>query len=190
MTFEKIIKSLSKFLILAFLLIINNVSFADNKEISWDDLLPNEEAGVKINTTGIDMKGIPDISEFGGSKAEFNRFMNDMKEFKKLQKKNALININFDGSRIKIPGYIVPLTFDGDNIIEFLLVPFLGACTHVPPPPANQIIYIKSAKGLKAEQVRSAVWVTGMLNAKSVSTIVADVGYTIDEAAVTSYSSW
>jgi len=43
---------------------------------------------------------------------------------------------------------------------------------------------------LKAEQVRSAVWVTGMLNAKSVSTIVADVGYTIDEAAVTSYSSW
>jgi len=90
MTLEKIIKSLSKFLILAFLLIINNVSFADNKEISWDDLLPNEEAGVKINTTGIDMKGIPDISEFGGSKAEFNRFMNDMKKFKKLQKKMLL----------------------------------------------------------------------------------------------------
>ena len=86
--------------------------------------------------------------------------------------------------------YILPLTFDGDNIIEFLLVPNLGACIHVPPPPANQIIYIKSAKGLKAEQVNSAVWVSGMLKAKSVSTIVADVGYTIDEAAVTSYSSW
>jgi len=84
----------------------------------------------------------------------------------------------------------VPLTFDGDNIIEFLLVPNLGACIHVPPPPANQIIYIKSAKGLKAEQINSAVWVSGMLNAKSVSTIVANVGYTINEASVTSYSSW
>ena len=86
--------------------------------------------------------------------------------------------------------YILPLTFDGDNIIEFLLVPNLGACIHVPPPPANQIIYIKSAKGLKAEQINSAVWVSGMLNAKSVSTIVANVGYTINEASVTSYSSW
>ena len=54
----------------------------------------------------------------------------------------------------------------------------------------NQIIYIKSAKGLKAEQINSAVWVSGMLNAKSVSTIVANVGYTINEASVTSYSSW
>ena len=190
MTLEKIIKSLSKFLILSFLLIINNVSLADNKEISWDDLVPNEETGVKINTTDKNTKGIPDISDFGGSKEELNRFLNDMKEFKKLQKKDALINTKFDGSKIKIPGYIVPLTFDGDNIIEFLLVPNLGACIHVPPPPANQIIYIKSAKGLKAEQINSAVWVSGMLNAKSVSTIVANVGYTINEASVTSYSSW
>ena len=68
MTLEKIIKSLSKFLILTFLLIINNVSLADNKEISWDDLVPNEETGVKINTTDKNTKGIPDISEFGGSK--------------------------------------------------------------------------------------------------------------------------
>ena len=112
MTLEKMMKSFSKFLILIFLLIINSFSFADNKEISWDDLVPNEEAGVKINTTGINTKGIPDISKFGGSKEELNRFLNDMKEFKKLQKKDALINTKFDGSKIKIPGYIVPLTFD------------------------------------------------------------------------------
>ena len=43
----------------------------------------------------------------------------------------------------------MPLDFESTTVKEFLLVPFVGACIHVPPPPANQIIYVKSDKGFE-----------------------------------------
>ena len=52
-----------------------------------------------------------------------------------------------NGKRVRIGGYVVPLDFEATTIKEFLLVPFVGACIHVPPPPANQIVYVKADKG-------------------------------------------
>ena len=40
--------------------------------------------------------------------------------------------------RVQIGGYAVPIDYDGTKITVFLLVPYAGACIHVPPPPANQ----------------------------------------------------
>ena len=54
-----------------------------------------------------------------------------------------------NGKRVRIGGYVVPLDFEATSIKEFLLVPFVGACIHVPPPPANQIVYVKSEKGFE-----------------------------------------
>jgi len=49
---------------------------------------------------------------------------------------------SLDGTNIKISGFAVPLEDKGDGIVEFLLVPYFGACIHTPPPPANQIIHV------------------------------------------------
>ena len=43
----------------------------------------------------------------------------------------------FDGSKVSIRGYLVPLDFSTKKATEFVLVPFLGACIHVPPPPPS-----------------------------------------------------
>jgi hypothetical protein len=51
-------------------------------------------------------------------------------------------NKKLDGKTVKIPGYIVPLDHIGFGVVEFMLVPFIGACIHVPPPPPNQLIYV------------------------------------------------
>jgi len=110
-----------------------------------------------------------------------------MKYVKEAQEKGGFINMKLNNKNIKIPGYITPITFEGENVTEFLFVPYRGACIHVPPPPSNQIIYVKSAKGLKAEDIWSAKWITGILNATPVSTVVANVGYSIQEANVSPY---
>ena len=34
----------------------------------------------------------------------------------------------------------LPLEFSGKRVTEFLLVPWVGACIHTPPPPPNQIV--------------------------------------------------
>jgi uncharacterized protein len=84
-----------------------------------------------------------------------------------------------NGKRVQIGGYIVPLDFDATTVKEFLLVPFVGACVHVPPPPANQIIYVKTDKGIEVGKVFDPIYVTGTMTVSFTSTGLADAGYTI-----------
>ena len=177
-----------KFLLIFFILNFNNTVLAEPKVIDWEDLSPERGLGVKLKLDiKAPVKGTPDISEFNGSKEELDNFLDDMKFMEEMQGENGFINMNLNNKKIKIAGYITPIAFDGDNVTEFLFVPYRGACIHVPPPPANQIIYVKSAKGLKADEIWAPQWFTGTLLADSVSTIVADVGYTIQNASVVPY---
>ena len=90
----------------------------------------------------------------------------------------------FNGKRVRIGGYIVPLDFEATTIKEFLLVPFVGACIHVPPPPANQIVYVKSEKGFAIAGQFDPVWVTGTMKTETAFTGLADAGYTLDAESV------
>jgi len=86
---------------------------------------------------------------------------------------------SLDGKRVRIGGYVVPLDFEATSVKEFLLVPFVGACIHVPPPPANQIIYVKSDEGFGVKGSFDPVYVTGTLKVIATSTGLADAGYSI-----------
>ncbi|MEK9727356.1 MAG: DUF3299 domain-containing protein, partial [Candidatus Margulisiibacteriota bacterium] len=46
---------------------------------------------------------------------------------------------------VEVAGFIVPLEMDEsiDQVKEFMLVPDPLSCIHVPPPPPNQIIFVK-----------------------------------------------
>jgi hypothetical protein len=89
-----------------------------------------------------------------------------------------------DGQTVSIGGYVVPLDFDATTVKEFLLVPFVGACIHVPPPPANQIIYVKTEKGFEVGGQFDPVTVTGKINTTVAFTGLADAGYTITADSV------
>jgi imidazolonepropionase-like amidohydrolase len=62
-----------------------------------------------------------------------------------------------------MPGYALPLEYDGKNVTEFLLVPWVGACIHTPPPPPNQIVYAKAAQPFPAKNRFAPVWIEGRL---------------------------
>lgn len=72
-----------------------------------------------------------------------------------------------DGQRIRIPGYVLPLEFEGTQVVEFLLVPFVGACIHTPPPPPNQIVHVRVDKGIKDWGLFHPVWVTGDMSVQA-----------------------
>lgn len=86
---------------------------------------------------------------------------------------------DLNGKRVRIGGYVVPLDFDATKVTEFLLVPFVGACIHVPPPPANQIIYVKSAQGITLKGEFDPVYVTGTITTEGQFTGLAETGYSI-----------
>ena len=92
----------------------------------------------------------------------------------------------FDNQRIKVAGYFVPLEeTDAGDLVEILFVPYYGACIHVPPPPANQIIYAKLAKPVSDTNMFDAYWLEGTLVAKPHNNDLAETAYSMEDASLT-----
>lgn len=70
---------------------------------------------------------------------------------------------SLDSQHVRIAGYLLPLEYDQIKVTEFLLVPYVGACIHVPPPPPNQIVYVRFSAGYKLPKLFSPVWVQGQM---------------------------
>ena len=64
---------------------------------------------------------------------------------------NAPVLEELNGQFVKIPGFVVPLEGTAELTTEFLLVPYFGACIHVPPPPSNQIVYVTFKDGVPVQ---------------------------------------
>ncbi|MFB1485978.1 MULTISPECIES: DUF3299 domain-containing protein [unclassified Thiocapsa] len=93
-----------------------------------------------------------------------------------------------DGLRVRLPGFVVPLELDARKMTEFLLVPYYGACIHVPPPPANQTIHVVAPEGREyVGELFDTVWVTGTLRVIRTSSDLAEAGYRIDVTEIEPY---
>jgi len=109
------------------------------------------------------------------------------------------INEGLNGQRIRIPGYLLPLEISGANVTEFLLVPYVGACIHVPPPPPNQIVHVKvvQKEGYTNRTLFDPVWVTGVISAKSMvkdlylvdGSAGVNIGYTMQAIQIKPYET-
>jgi uncharacterized protein len=86
----------------------------------------------------------------------------------------------FEGRQVRIPGFVVPLDFDEQQkVSEFFLVPFFGACIHVPPPPPNQIIHIQLSTPYQMESIYDPVWLTGTLHLETTSKDIGESSYSL-----------
>lgn len=107
---------------------------------------------------------------------------------------NAVVD-DLDGRYVLLPGYVVPLEFSDSRIIEFLLVPWVGACIHKPPPPANQIVHVRFDQGLEVPDDSAPFWVQGWMSVESTKkglflvdgSADVDVGYALRASAVDHY---
>lgn len=79
-----------------------------------------------------------------------------------MQARSETTTDRFDKQNIRMAGFIVPLEMTGEKSTDFLLVPVAGACIHLPPPPANQIVRIRYPEGFEIKNVQYPVWVEGI----------------------------
>lgn len=112
------------------------------------------------------------------------------------QRAAQTVTTHYDGQRVRIPGFLVPIEFSAPLVAtEFLLVPTAGACIHMPPPPANQIVRVSYPKGYQVETVQYPVWVEGVISSKletsSVYLVDGDtdltMGYNLTASMVVNY---
>ncbi len=91
------------------------------------------------------------------------------------------VNEDLVGRAVRLPGYVLPLQFKDRKVVEFLLVPTVGACIHTPPPPANQIVHVVYPEGIEVNGLFTPVWITGTMVAQN---SVQEVGYVDGQAPV------
>jgi hypothetical protein len=151
------------------------------QEIMWDALVPENFTAEAIMAKYADQ--LAQIQD--GSPEAYDLYTQMQAEFN-----NAPVNETMDGVLVRLPGFIAPLEYTDDLITEFLLVPYFGACIHVPPPPANQTVLVKlsEGQGIKFEDAYYPFWVMGELTATGTTTDLAEAGYYIENALIEPYS--
>lgn len=133
---------------------------ATPREIGWDDLIP---------------EGLPyaEIIGEGDIDAENDTWVPVYDE-------NAIkLNEDLNGALIRMPGYIIPLETSPEGVSNFMLVPYVGACLHTPPPPANQLVMVNTADPWPNDNLWDPVWVTGLMHTQLQSTSLGQTGYAL-----------
>jgi len=101
---------------------------------------------------------------------------------------DAPVNATLDGHALRIAGYVVPIDESWAGMREFLLVPYFGACIHIPPPPANQIIDVSVARPVQGVHSMDAVWVSGVMSVNHTHHEIGDSAYAMRADAVDLYT--
>lgn len=129
-------------------------------EITWDDLIP---------------PGVPYAEIIGeGTMDEANDIWRPVYDHNATK-----LNSDLHGAYIRMPGFILPLELDAEGISEFVLVPYVGACLHTPPPPPNQLVLVRAVDPWPSDALWDPVWVTGKMSTQLMSTEVAETGYAL-----------
>lgn len=152
-------------------------------KIKWSELVPKNMPAAKPNKTFFAGSEKSDPNGDAPPPLPEGKFMSMKRKQPGSGRPPAIVSA-LNGKRVEIGGYVVPLDFDATTVKEFLLVPFVGACIHVPPPPANQIIYVKAENGLDIGGTFEPVTVVGTLKTDAASTGLADTGYTMEAESV------
>ncbi|MFA5955424.1 DUF3299 domain-containing protein [Hyphomicrobium sp.] len=155
------------------------------RQLKWADLIPKTMPADTVLKSKTFFGGSAPVTDAGPPPPPLpeGKFMSVKRHQPGDDRPPAIVS-ELNGKDVSIGGYVVPLDFDSTTVKEFLLVPFVGACIHVPPPPANQIIYVKADKGFEVGGQFDPVTVTGKINTSAAFTGLADAGYTLTADSV------
>lgn len=99
-----------------------------------------------------------------------------------------VVNEDLNGVYVRMPGFIVPFDLSAAGITEFMLVPYVGACLHTPPPPANQLVLVRTSEPWPGDEQWDPVWVTGLLSTEMQSTNLGETGYALTADKIELYT--
>ncbi len=139
-------------------------------ELEWGDLIPEGDGGTLLQS----------VRELGV--VQHGQLTTGFE-----QPEARAVTDAYNGKTVRLPGYIVPLDFQSTGITSFILAPFVGACIHVPPPPANQLVLVTTETPYEYEGLFDPVTVTGRFDTTATATALAEIGYELTADLVERY---
>jgi hypothetical protein len=142
----------------------------DYIDLDWEDLLPEDETTIPNALRGLlpHDEQVPLTSE---------------------QPVSSGVRGDWNGQIVRLPGFIVPIDYSGTGVTAFILVPYVGACVHTPPPPANQLVFVTTPTPYESSSLFEPVNVIGMFGVSSLSTQIAEIGYALSADEILPYSA-
>lgn len=139
---------------------------AEYRQLAWADLIP--EGAQTVIPQPIALHDLDDLAQV---------LSEDGPAATQLEPAAPVVDA-LDGVTVRLPGYMTPLHIDEEGrIAEFLFVPYYGACIHVPPPPSNQIVHVRSELGAREADIYQPFWIEGTLRVEPSSSSLASAGY-------------
>ncbi len=137
------------------------------RELSWSDLIPEGAYEVDLPAPGFVQSHDMVAQQTGSAQT--------VKEL--------------NGIMVSMPGFMLPLDYtERGRVSAFLLVPYFGACIHVPPPPPNQIVYVETGDDpIDAKGLWDPVVVTGTMQTKMNINGLGDAAYTLKLSKIKPY---
>ena len=157
-----------------------NTAEAEYRTIEWTDLIPAELLDILMNPP----QYVTDTEDGSIEDQISSQIKNSLAAANDDPYQQALVSTEvkseMDGAKIRLPGFIVPLEFDEEQTItQFFLVPYFGACLHMPPPPPNQIVLVNYAKGMQLEELYTPFWISGELSTTVSENDIATSAYSM-----------
>lgn len=168
--------------LLLVLLLLSLSLRASPQIVDWLDLLPEEDYQAMLE--------MPEIGHDWGEEApgDFTSNLRQRDESMPEVMFSTRVVEAYDGQFLQIGGYPVPLEMnERGRYTSFFLVPYAGACIHVPPPPPNQIILVDYPTGIEIDDLYVPFWISGTLRVEQTSNDLADASYRFDAHKVWLY---
>lgn len=160
----------------------------DFREVNWLELLPATDRDALLSLPAVQHGADPSNDArptLGGNLGA--KAMNDQQVTAAWQSTNIVPE--FNKLQVRIPGFVVPLEFDAaQNVTQFFLVPYFGACIHTPPPPPNQIIYVEVPGGFPLKSIYEPYYVEGIMAITMTHKEIGISAYSMIAKDVTLYS--
>jgi hypothetical protein len=157
-------------------------------EIEWTALMPIDDLEALLNPPAF-LDEIDEGSRLDSLDMLLTGNNNDPRSARYLQALDSTRIIeDFNNKRIRIPGFIVPLVSDEkQNISEFFIVPYFGACMHLPPPPPNQILHVKTDIKIRLNSLQDAFWFEGQIKIETIDNLLGKAAYSLRLEGISPY---
>jgi len=139
----------------------------DYIDLEWTDLVPDDQPTIPRALQGI--------------------LGHDETAMPSQQPQSSGVRTDWNGQTVRLPGFMVPIDYSGTGVTAFILVPYVGACVHVPPPPANQLVFVTTEEPYESSGLFEPVNVIGRFGTASMSTQLADIAYALSADRIDPY---
>lgn len=144
--------------------------------IEWKDLIPENEIAIIRKYQAKPAVTVNDLTQ---------QILDSIEASGDKEYQQTLVSTNtvetMENTNIKISGFVVPIDFYASKNPKFIfIVPYFGACIHFPPPPPNQMFFVKLEDNFSEFDINQAYTFTGKVKVALFEDLLGTSAYSMD----------